>query len=90
MRGLISMIGLLSVMVVVGTLLKKQWSSNLATPIAVSTPDASSSPAGGAAKLPSSLANAPDNMLRQAEHIQQQYKQAIDTAIKARPEGDEK
>ncbi|MBC7719860.1 MAG: hypothetical protein H7Z77_08725 [Chitinophagaceae bacterium] len=84
------MIGLLSVMVVVGTLLKKQWSSNLTTPIAVSAPDASPSPAGGAAKLPSSLANAPDNMLQQAEHIQQQYMQAIDAAIKARPEGDEK
>lgn len=74
MRGIFSIVGLLVVLAIVGLLVKKQLGTQVAVP-----------PAPG---MPAVSADAPPQM--QSQQAQQQVKQAIDSAMQARPMPDEK
>jgi len=74
MRGLFSIVGLLVVLAIVGLLVKKQ----LGTPVAVPS----------APGMPAVSADAPPQV--QSQQAQQQVKQAVDSAMQARPMPDEK
>ena len=74
MRGIFSIVGLLVVLAIVGLLVKKQLSTQVVVPSAPGTPAIS--------------ADAPPQV--QSQQAQQQVKQAVDSAMQARPMPDEK
>lgn len=74
MRSIFSIVGLLLVLAIVGLLVKKQLGTQVAVP-----------PAPG---MPAVSADAPPQV--QSQQAQQQVKQAIDSAMQARPMPDEK
>ncbi|SFU47077.1 hypothetical protein SAMN05216350_10236 [Polaromonas sp. YR568] len=74
MRGIFSIVGLLVVVAIIGLLVKKQLSTPVAVPSAPGTPAIS--------------ANAPPQV--QSQQAQQQVKQAVDSAMQARPMPEEK
>jgi hypothetical protein len=75
MRGIFSLVGLLVVLAIVGLLVKKQMSSQIAVPAAPGMPAVS--------------ADAPPQV--QSQQAQQQVKQAVEGALQqARPMPDEK
>lgn len=80
MRGLFSLVGLLVVLALVGTLVKKQMTS-----VSVSVP---SQPMP--AEIPALATSATGNVAQQSQQIQQQVKQAVEGAMQARPMPDEK
>jgi hypothetical protein len=75
MRGIFSIVGLLVVVAIIGLLVKKQMSTQIAVPSASGMPPVS--------------ANAPPQV--QSQQAQQQVKQAVEGALQqARPMPDEK
>jgi Mg2+/citrate symporter len=74
MRGIFGIVGLLVVLVIVGLLVKKQLSTPVALPAAPGMPAVS--------------ADAPPQV--QSQQAQQQVKQAVDSALQARPMPEEK
>lgn len=75
MRGIFSLVGLLVVLAIVGLLVKKQMSTQIAVPVAPGMPAVS--------------ADAPPQV--QSRQAQQQVKQAVEGALQqARPMPDEK
>ena len=81
MRSIFGVLSLLIVVAIIGVLAKKQMTSINE----IKLPAVTGSPAGVAIKVDPNA-----TVQQQSQQIQQQYKQAIDAAIKARPEGDEK
>jgi hypothetical protein len=77
MRAIFGIISLLLVLVIVGSLVKKQMTATTAPIPALQTP-------GNA--TPASI---PSTQREQAQQIQQQVKEALDAAQKARPQLDE-
>ena len=78
MRGIFSIVGLLVVLAIVGLLVKKQMSTQIAVPAAPGMPATSAI-----------SANAPPQV--QSQQAQQQVKQAVEGALQqARPMPDEK
>lgn len=77
MRGMLGLVGLLIVLAVVGTLARKQMTvARLPMPVPV---EAGSAPAP-----------AQGNSALQSQQIQQQFKQAVEGAMQARPVPDDK
>jgi hypothetical protein len=74
MRGIFSIVGLLVALAIVGLLVKKQLGTQVAVP-----------PAPG---MPAVSTDAPPQV--QSQQAQQQVKQAVDSAMQARPMPDEK
>ena len=74
MRGIFSIVGLLVVLAIVGVLVKNQLGTPVAVPVAPGMPAVS--------------ADAPPQV--QSQQAQQQVKQAIDSAMQARPMPEEK
>lgn len=74
MRGIFSLVGLLVVLAIVGLLVKKQMSTQIAVPAAPGMPAVS--------------VNAPPQV--QSQQAQQQVKQAVEGALQARPMPEEK
>jgi multidrug efflux pump subunit AcrB len=74
MRGIFSIVGLLVVLAIVGLLVKKQLGSQVVVP--------------SAPGMPAVSADAPPQV--QSQQAQKQVKQAVDSAMQARPMPDEK
>lgn len=80
MRGLFGLVGLLVVLAVVGTLVRKQM-----TAVRIAVP-AQQMPAD----VPALAASATGNVAEQSQQIQQQVKQAMENAMQVRQVPDEK
>lgn len=80
MRGMFGLVGLLVALGVVGLVARKQMAA-VQMPVPVLQ-----IPADGAV----SASPAPDNAAEQSQQVQQQVKQAMDTAMQARPMPDDK
>lgn len=80
MRGWFGLVGLLLALVIVGTLVRKQM-----TAVRVKVPTLET-PASG----PANASTAPDNVAQQSQQIQHQIKQAVESAMQARPMPDDK
>ena len=80
MRGLLTFIGLLVALGVVAILMRKQMTSvQMPVPVLQAPAD---TPA-------TAVAPAPGNAAQQSQQIQQQYKQAVEGAMQARPMPDD-
>ena len=79
MRAIFGVLSLLLVLAVVGLLVKKQLTSTQQALPALTVPAPVSSGAGATPAQPAGTVQ------QQSQQIQQQYKQAIDAAVQARP-----
>lgn len=82
MRAIFSILGLLVTLMIVGLLAKKQLASTQQPIPALNVPAVT----GADTTLPQPTGN----VKQQSEQIQQQYKQALEQAMQARPDPDEK
>ena len=88
MRGIFGLIGLLAALVVAGVLVRQQLKATHAPLPALQAPAAPGDAAQGATDtitLPASGTPA-----QQSQQVQQQFKQALDNAMQARPMPDDK
>ncbi|MDD2879185.1 MAG: hypothetical protein PHQ58_02000 [Rhodoferax sp.] len=80
MRGWFGLVGLLLALVIVGTLVRKQMTAVRVTLPTLETP----------AIGPANASPTPGNVAQQNQQIQQQMKQAVESAMQARPMPDDK
>lgn len=82
MKGIFGLLALLVTLALVGVLVKQQLHSTTNVMPVLQQPEAAAL---------QGAASAPEGSVReQAQAVQQQYKQALESAMKARPEPDEK
>lgn len=82
MRAIFSIVGLLLTLAIVGLLAKKQLASSQQPIPALTVP--------AVAGAETTLTQPTGNVKQQSEQIQQQYKQALEQAMQARPDPDAK